>query len=101
MQHLSWVVWYKSNDIVTDDDISTAIDDLLEQNKVFFQKDVEQLSELQYNFLRAMAMGVTTGFSTKDVVRQYRLESSANVQAVKKAEQTVMIKSDLNLVSFI
>lgn len=91
VQHLSWVVWYKSNDIVTDDDISTAIDDLLEQNKVFFQKDVEQLSELQYNFLRAMAMGVTTGFSTKDVVRRYRLESSANVQSVKKA----LLKKDI------
>ena len=27
VQHLSWVVWYKSNDIVTDDDISTILEE--------------------------------------------------------------------------
>ena len=62
-----------------------------EQNKVFFQREVEQLSELQLNLLRALANGVTTGFSRKDVIKKYRLESSANVQSVKKA----LLKKDL------
>ena len=48
---------------------------------------MEQLSELQLNFLRALANGVTTGFSRKEVVRRYRLESSANIQSIKKALQ--------------
>ena len=91
VQHLAWVVWYKADKVVTDKDITAAIDDLLEQNKVFFQREVEQLSELQLNFLRALANGVTTGFSRKDVIRKYRLESSANVQSVKKA----LLKKDL------
>ena len=91
VQHLAWVVWYKADKTVTDTDVTTAINDLLEQNKVFFQREVEQLSELQLNFLRALANGVTTGFSRKDVVRKYRLESSANVQSVKKA----LLKKDL------
>lgn len=89
--HLAWVVWYKADKTVTDTDVTTAINDLLEQNKVFFQREVEQLSELQLNFLRALANGVTTGFSRKDVIRKYRLESSANVQSVKKA----LLKKDL------
>lgn len=91
VQQLSWVVWYKSGDTVTDDDIIEAINDLLEQNKVFFQREVEQLSELQLNFLRAMADGITTGFSSKEVLKKYRLVSSANVQAIKMA----LIKRDL------
>lgn len=85
VQHLAWVVWYKSDKVVTNKDITAAIDDLLEQNKVFFQREVEQLSEHQLNFLRALANGVTNGFSRKEVIKKYRLESSANVQSVKKA----------------
>jgi hypothetical protein len=91
VQHLSWIVWYKSDIVVTDNNITTAIDDLLEQNKVFFQREVEQVSELQLNFLRALADGVSTGFSRKDIIKKYRLESSANVQSVKKA----LLKKDL------
>ena len=91
VQQLSWVVWYKSGESVTNADIDDAIDDLLEQNKVFFQREVEQLTELQLNFLRAIANGVTSGFSRKENIKKYRLESSANIQAVKKA----LLKRDL------
>ena len=91
VQQLSWVVWYKSGDTVTDTDIDEAINDLLEQNKVFFQREVEQLTELQLNFLRAMADGVSSGFSSKEVIKKYRLETSANIQAIKKS----LLKRDL------
>lgn len=88
---LSWIVWYKSGETVTNSDISDAIDDILEQNKVFFQREVEQLTELQLNFLRALANGVSNGFSRKEIIKKYRLESSANIQAVKKS----LLKRDL------
>ena len=91
IQHLSWIVWYKADEKVKDEDIESAIDDILEQNKVFFQREVEQLSELQLNFLKAIANGITSGFSTKEVITKYRLESSANVQALKKS----LVKKDL------
>ena len=91
VQHLSWVVWYKSAKVVTDKDINSAINDILEQNTIFFQREVEQLTEHQFNFLKAVANGVSSGFSSKDVIRKYRLESSANIQAVKKA----LIKKDI------
>ena len=87
VQHLSWLVWYKCDKTVTDSDISGAIDDLLEQNKVFYQREVEQLSELQVNFLRAVADGISAGFSRKDVIKKYRLISSPNIQSVKKSLQ--------------
>jgi AAA+ ATPase superfamily predicted ATPase len=91
VQQLSWVVWYKSGDTVIDADVEEAINDLLEQNKVFFQREVEQLTELQLNFLRAVADGVTRGQTRKEVIRKYRLETSANVQAIKKS----LVKRDL------
>ncbi|MES4922476.1 ATP-binding protein [Hoylesella timonensis] len=85
VQHLSWIVWYKANTVVTDEMVEQAFDELLDQNKVFFQRDVESLTGLQKNFLVALADGITTGLTTKDVIWKYRLESSANVQAVKKS----------------
>ena len=43
------------------------------------------------NFLKALANGVSSGFSRKEVISKYRLESSANIQAVKKS----LLKKDL------
>jgi len=91
VQHLSWIVWYKANPVTTNEMIDLSIDELLEQNKVFFQREIEGLTELQLNLLKAVANGVDTGFSKKEIIKKYRLESSANVQGVKKA----MIKKDL------
>ncbi|MBR2777977.1 MAG: ATP-binding protein [Prevotella sp.] len=91
VQHLAWLVWYKADKVVTNKDIDAALDDLLEQNKIFFQREIEQLTEFQYNFLKALANGVSSGFSRKEVIRKYHLESSANVLSVKKA----LLKKDL------
>ncbi|MBP5391884.1 MAG: ATP-binding protein [Bacteroidales bacterium] len=91
VQHLAWIVWYKSDKVVTEKDVNSAIDDILEQNKVFFQREVEQLSEFQLNFLKAVANGINDGFSRKEIINKYRLESSSNVQSIKKA----LLKKDL------
>lgn len=91
VQHLAWIVWYKANPVTTNEMIDQSIDELLEQNKVFFQREIEGLTELQLNLLKAVANGVDTGFGKKEVIRKYRLESSANVQGIKKA----LVKKDL------
>ena len=52
---------------------------------------MEQLTEFQLNFLKALANGVSSGFSRKEVIKKYRLESSANIQSVKKS----LLKKDL------
>lgn len=101
VQHLAWIVWYKSDKEVSDKNVEDAIDDLLEQNKAFFQRECEQLSDFQLNFLRALSHGITTGFSRKEVIDKYRLESSANVQSIKKALQKKdLIQIDGQEVSF-
>lgn len=91
VQHLAWVIWYKSGNNVTNEDIDSAVNDMLEQNRIFFQREVEQLSELQMNFLRAVANGISTGHSSKEVIKKYRLESSANVNAIKRS----LLKKDI------
>ncbi len=85
VQQMAWIVWYKANPVVTDSMIDDAVKDLLEQNKVFFQRDVESLTELQLNFIVALADGVETGLTKRDVIRKYHLQTSANVQGVKNS----------------
>ncbi|MBO4464215.1 MAG: ATP-binding protein [Prevotella sp.] len=91
VQHLSWIVWYKAKSVVTYEMVEESIEELLEQNKVFFQREVEGLTELQLNLLKAIANGVDTGFTKKEVIKKYHLESSANVQGIKKS----LLKKDL------
>lgn len=85
VQQLSWIIWYKANPVVTGEMITEATADLLEQNKIFFQRDIESVTELQLNFLIALADGVETGLTRNEVIKKYNLQSSANVQGVKKA----------------
>lgn len=85
VQQMAWIVWYKANPVVTDSMIDDATKDLLEQNKVFFQRDVESLTELQLNFIVALANGVETGLTKNEVIREYHLQTSANVQGIKKS----------------
>ena len=91
VQHMAWLVWFKAGDMVADRDIDEALEILLEQNSAFFQREVEQMTAFQLNMLRAIADGVTSGFSGKETLRKYRLESSANVQSIRRA----LIKKDL------
>lgn len=85
VQHLSWLVWYKACPDVTDGMIAQAVDELLDQNRLFYQRDLETMTVYQKNFLVAVANGVNVGLTRREVLNEYHLESSANVQAVKKA----------------
>lgn len=85
VQQMAWIVWYKANPVVTGSMIDDAVKDLLEQNKVFFQRDIESLTELQLNFIVALADGVETGLTKNEVIREYHLQTSANVQGIKKS----------------
>lgn len=85
VQQLAWIIWYKANPVVEDHMVDDALKDLLEQNKIFFQRDIESMTELQLNVLVAIADGIETGLSTKDVISKYHLVSSSNIQQVKKS----------------
>jgi len=85
VQQFSHLVWHRTYNDVDEDIINTALDDLLSQNAMLYQRETELLSETQLHFMRALASGITKGFTTKDVLNRFKLGSSANVIKIKKA----------------
>jgi hypothetical protein len=84
VQQLSHLVWQRTSDSANETILIAALDDLLSQNALLYQRDTDSLSETQLNFLKALASGNVRGFSTKDTMQKFRLGSSANVSKLKK-----------------
>ena len=47
VQHLAWLIWYKASPDVSDQMIDQAIDELLNQNRLFYQRDMETMTAYQ------------------------------------------------------
>jgi hypothetical protein len=84
VQQLSHLVWQRTVDSANETIFKAAIDDLLSQNDMLYQRETELLSETQLNFLKALASGTINGFSYKDNLLKFRLGSSANVSKIKR-----------------
>lgn len=85
VQQLAHLVWQRTVVSVNETVFSSALDDLLSQNDMLYQRETELLSETQLNFMKALASGIETSFSNSDIIQKYRLGSSANVNKIKKA----------------
>jgi hypothetical protein len=85
VQQLSYLVWNATQKKVIKEIIIAALDSLLAQNAILYTRDTENLSNAQYHFLRAVAEGVHSGLSSKEVIDKYGLGTSANVLKIKKA----------------
>lgn len=93
VQQFAWLVWVqtKENKTATEQNFSDAHQDLIDQNTPLFEKQTENLSAYQMNFLRALVNEVHSEFTAADVLQRYQLGSSANVSIVKRA----LIKKEL------
>lgn len=85
VQQLSHEVWLLTEQRATEEHVKKAIEQIILRNGIFFQREFEQLSNTQINFLKAMAQGVRKGFSSKEVIQTYGLGTSANVQRILSA----------------
>ena len=85
MQQLAWLVWIHTDNSAAEHDFDAAYQDLLDQNTPLFEKQTENLTNYQMNFMRAVIDGVHSGFTTREIMEKYDLGSSANVTAVKSA----------------
>ncbi len=85
VQQLSYLIWNATPKKVTREIIHAALHDLLAQNAILYTRDTENLSNAQYHFLRAIAEGIHSGLSSKEVIQKYGLGTSANVLKIKKA----------------
>lgn len=91
VQQLAWLLWVYTQNNATDQNFADAHQDLIDQNTPLFEKQTENLSVYQMNFLRAIVDGVHSEFTTQEVMQKYRLGSSANVSIIKRA----LIKKEL------
>ncbi len=91
VQQLSWLIWIHTDGMATDTAFEDACQDLIDQNTPLFEKQTENLTAYQMNFLRAVVSGIHDEFSTKEVIRKYDLGSSANVSTVRRS----LIKREL------
>jgi len=84
VQQLSHLTWLRTSDSVENEIITLAIEDLLAQNANLYQLETEMLSETQLNLLKAIASGITDGFSNNEILTKFRLGTSANISKQKK-----------------
>jgi hypothetical protein len=85
-QQLSHLVWIDTDEgaSVTGEILDRAIDQLLSQNSLLYQREIETLSNIQVNLLKAVSDGIEQ-LSSAEVIREYKLGSSANVTKIKRA----------------
>jgi len=85
VQQLSWNVMIESGSTVNDDDIDSAFDELLHQSSALFIEQISSLTSFQMNFLKAVANGVDSGFTSEAVLSKYSLGTKSNVSRIVKA----------------
>lgn len=84
VQQLSHQVWINTSKIVNKSIIETSIDELLLYNGIMYANEVENLSSLQINYLRAV-IDKEEKISSKQSIRKYNLGTPGNIQRIKKA----------------
>lgn len=85
VQQLCWYVYLYSGQAVSEDDITQATEELIDQNTALFESRTEHLTSLQMRFLKAVADGIGQGFSSAEVISKYKLGSSAASVTTRKA----------------
>jgi uncharacterized protein len=90
VQQLSQAVWQQSGKSANAANLTDAIEDLLDQYTILYQKEVDLLTNYQLNFLKALSNSETS-FSTTLVLQTYNLGTSANITRIKTALQNYEI----------
>lgn len=86
VQQLSQVVWQQAAKTATEKDLINAIEELLDQYTILYQKEVDMLTNFQLNFLKALCNNETS-FGSTDVLQNYNIGTSANITRIKTALQ--------------
>ncbi len=84
VQQLAQQSWFRTATECSEEIIKEAHEGIVSQLSLLFQSRTEELSTPQINFLKALLDGVEK-FSSKNILDEYQLASSANVARIKKA----------------
>ena len=84
VQQLAQKVWTLTEKKATEKTVAQAIDELLDENSILYLRELENLSNMQVNFLKAICDNVQQ-LSAAETLRNYNLGTSANVLRIKSA----------------
>jgi len=84
VQQLAQLCWFRTDKEMLDDTIDKTLESLVLQLSLLFQNMIESLSSTQINFLKAIVDGKEK-LSSKKVIDEYKLGTSANISRIKKA----------------
>lgn len=84
VQQLAHTAWNFTSKYCTEKELNLAIDELLTQHEILFQREVDNLTNSQINFLKALCDNVKQ-LSAADTLREYKLGTSANVNRIKES----------------
>ena len=85
VQQLAWNVMLNTETEVSDESITAAVADMLNQNSSLFLQQIDGLSVYQMNFLRAVAQGVHGDFTSQKVLSEYQLGTKSNISRIISA----------------
>ena len=86
VQQLAQVVWQQTTKTATEENFYEAIEDLLDQYTILYQKEVDMLTNFQLNLLKALCNNETS-LTSANVLKNYNLGTSANITRLKTALQ--------------
>ncbi len=84
VQQLAQAVWNFSAKRCKEENIEEAIEDLLNQYTILYQKEADQLTNLQLNFLKGLCNGETV-FTSAMFLKTYNIGASGNIRRIKEA----------------
>ena len=87
VQQFAQQVWHLTKKECEDKDIEQALKNLWQQNTILFQRETDNLTNTQLNFLKAMCHNVKQ-FSSAETIQTYKLGTSAGVIRIKEALET-------------
>lgn len=100
VQQLAWYTLLNTQTTATEDNLSAAVEELVQQNEPLFVQQTETLTSYQLNFLRAVLRGVKSGFGATNIREEYRLGTASNIVRLKQALlEKELIEIHLNGVS--
>ena len=79
VQQMAWNVMLNTDKQVTDDTIRMALQDLIAHNSALYMQQIDGLTTYQMNFLRAVASGVHTDFTSQEILETHNLGTKSNV----------------------
>ena len=85
VQQLSHMVWIATETEVSDANLEIGLNDVIHQNAILYEREIENVSNTQINFMRALADGVQEALSSSEILKSYNLGTSGNVVKIKKS----------------